>query len=64
MPKANRLAVLLALVPTVALAVAVPVVNRVNPSVFGMPFILFWIVGWVLVSPAFLWFIGRVERRW
>lgn len=60
----NRRAVLLALVPVVALTVAVPFVNRVNPSLFGMPFVLLWIAAWVLVSPVFLWLVGRAERRW
>jgi hypothetical protein len=58
------LAFLVALVPVVALTVAVPFVNRVSPSVFGMPFVLLWIAAWVLVAPAFLWLVGRLERRW
>ena len=57
-------AALVALVPVAALSVAVPFVNRVDPTIFGMPFVLFWIVAWVLATPAFLWLTGRVERRW
>lgn len=53
-----------ALVPVVALSIAVPFVNRIDPTLFGLPFIFVWIMGWVLVTPAFLWLIGRLEHRW
>lgn len=55
---------LLAAIPLAALSVAIPLVNRVEPQIFGVPFLLAWIVAWVLLAPAFLWSIGRVERRW
>jgi Protein of unknown function (DUF3311) len=58
------LRVLLAAIPIVALSFAVPLVNRVEPRILGLPFVLFWIVAWVLLTPAFLWAVGRVERRW
>ena len=51
-------------IPIVALTVAVPFVNRVEPRIFGLPFILAWIAWWVLLTPAFVWGVGRVERRW
>jgi len=54
---------LLAAVPFAALTVAVPLVNRVEPRFFGVPFLLCWIVAWVLLTPAFLWTIARLERR-
>lgn len=55
---------LLAAIPIIALTVAVPFVNRVEPRIFGLPFLLAWIAWWVLITPAFIWGIGRVERRW
>jgi Protein of unknown function (DUF3311) len=54
----------LAAIPIAALSVAVPFVNRVEPRVLGLPFVLAWIVAWILATPAFLWTIGRIERRW
>ena len=54
----------LAAIPIAALTFAVPLVNRVEPRFFGFPFLLSWIVVWVLLTPAFLWMIGRTERRW
>jgi len=54
----------LAAVPVAALSVAVPLVNRVEPRIFGLPFLLCWLVAWVLLTPAFIWAIGRIERHW
>ncbi|HET9029847.1 MAG TPA: DUF3311 domain-containing protein [Candidatus Aquilonibacter sp.] len=55
---------LLAAIPIVALSLAVPFVNRVEPRILGLPFVLAWIALWVILTPAFIWGIGRVERRW
>jgi hypothetical protein len=54
----------LAAIPIAALSIAVPLVNRVEPRILGLPFVLFWIVAWVLLTPAFVWGIGRLERHW
>lgn len=53
-----------AVVPIVALTLGVVFVNRLDPTIFGLPFLLFWVVAWVLLTPAFLWLVGRMERRW
>ncbi len=55
---------LLAAIPIAALTVAVPAVNRLEPRVLGLPFVLFWIVLWVTLTPGFVWAIGRLDRRW
>ncbi|MGA8100019.1 MAG: DUF3311 domain-containing protein [Candidatus Cybelea sp.] len=55
---------LLAAIPLAALSVAIPLVNRVEPRIFGVPFLLGWIVAWVLLTPGFLWTIGRLQRFW
>ena len=54
----------LAAIPIAALSVAVPLVNRVEPRILGLPFVLFWIVAWTFLTPLFLWAVGRLERRW
>ena len=59
-----RMRFLLAAIPIVALTIAVPFVNRVEPRIAGLPFLLAWIAIWVLVTPLFVWGIGRAERRW
>lgn len=60
----QRLRLLLAGIPIAALTLAVPFVNRIEPRILGLPFVLAWIVAWVMVTPLFVWGIGRVERRW
>lgn len=55
---------MLAAIPAAALTIAVPFVNRIEPRIFGAPFLLSWILLWVLLTPAFLWAVGRLERRW
>ncbi|MGA7354926.1 MAG: DUF3311 domain-containing protein [Candidatus Cybelea sp.] len=61
---AGFLRVILAAIPVSALTVAIPLVNRVEPRIFGAPFLLGWIAIWVLLTPAFLWAIGRLDRHW
>ena len=51
---APRGALLSALIPAVALVAGLPFANRLEPVVLGLPFLLFWIVGWVFVTPVFL----------
>ncbi|MGB8909178.1 MAG: DUF3311 domain-containing protein [Candidatus Cybelea sp.] len=55
---------LLAAIPLAALSIAIPLVNRVEPRIFGVPFLLSWIVAWVLLTPGFLWTVGRLEGHW
>jgi hypothetical protein len=54
----------LAACPIAALTIAVPFVNRIEPRVLGLPFLLFWLTLWVVLTPAFVWGIGRLEKRW
>ncbi|MFC7392860.1 DUF3311 domain-containing protein [Scopulibacillus cellulosilyticus] len=43
---------LLAFVPFVGMLGFLPFVNRVTPYILGMPFILFWMVLWVVITSA------------
>lgn len=61
---ARRLRVLLAAVPIAALTLLVPLANRLEPRIAGLPFLLAWIVAWVILTPAFIWSIGRLDRHW
>ncbi len=54
---------LLVMLPIAALSVAIPLVNRIEPRVLGLPFLLFWIVLWVLLTPLALWLFARLEAR-
>ena len=43
-----------AAIPVVALVGGLPFANRLEPMLFGMPFLLTWILGWVAATPVFL----------
>jgi hypothetical protein len=62
-PVARALRVVLAVTPAIMLSLAIPFVNRVEPHVFGLPFLLFWITAWVMLTPLFLYTIFRLEGR-
>jgi hypothetical protein len=56
------LRIVLAIIPIAMLTVVVPLVNRVEPRIFGLPFLLAWIAFWVLVSPIFVYTIYRLDN--
>lgn len=60
----RRTGFILAAIPLMALSIAVPFVNRVEPRILGVPFLLAWLAFWVVVTPFFVWSIGRIEGRW
>jgi hypothetical protein len=60
---ARRGARWLAAVPVLALVTAPFVANRVTPYVFGLPFLLAWIVAWVVLTSAAMGALYYVEHR-
>ena len=54
---------LLALLPPAAILGGVPFANQVRRHVFGMPFLLAWIVGCVLATSLVMAVIGLLDRR-
>lgn len=44
----------LAVLPFIGMLVLIPWVNRTTPFVLGMPFLLFWVVVWVVLTSACL----------
>ena len=64
MSRAKRLGVIgLVALPSLALTLAIPLANRMEPSVGGAPFLLVWIVGWVIATPICLFCISKLEHR-
>lgn len=60
----KRLSLLIAAIPVFALTFAIPLVNRDEPHIVGLPFILVWIIVWIALTPAFLWVVHRnIEGR-
>jgi hypothetical protein len=54
---------LLALVPVLAILGAPWLANRVEPRIFGLPFLLAWVTGAVLASSLVLWIISVLDER-
>jgi len=52
----------LAVVPAIGMLGGVPFANRVTPYVFGLPFLLFWVTAWVVVTSAIMWLIYALDR--
>ncbi|MHB1069744.1 MAG: DUF3311 domain-containing protein [Gemmatimonadaceae bacterium] len=53
---------LLALLPVLGMLGGLPFANRVYPLVFGLPFLMAWLVGWVVATSAIMAFILRLDR--
>ena len=53
----------IALLPAIGLLAGVPFANRVEPYVLGLPFLLFWIVAWVIATSAIMAMIWALDRR-
>ena len=51
----------LAAIPIAMLTVGIPFANRIEPRVFGLPFLLAWIIVWILLTPLFLTLVERGE---
>ena len=64
MPKGTRMALLLGAVPFITLVFALPLLNRIHPVILGLPFLLFWILVWVMLTPLVLYAAYRVEKRY
>ena len=60
MKKPPITALLLALVPFVAICFSVSLWDRVYPLAFGLPFNLFWLVCWIPLTSLCLWGAYRV----
>jgi hypothetical protein len=63
MPKGTKIALGFALIPFLMLVLALPFVNRVKPFVLGLPFLLFWIVLWVFLTPFILMAAYWAEKK-
>jgi hypothetical protein len=52
---------LLAALPFIGILLGVPFVNRTEPLVLGMPFVLAWIVLWVVLTSAIMALVYRLD---
>ena len=56
-------AILVGLIPFLAVCFSVPLWDRIYPLVLGVPFNLFWIVLWILLTPLCMFFAYKIERK-
>ncbi len=63
MQKGTKLALILGAIPFLTLVFALPFVNRITPVILGFPFILFWILLWVILTPGVLFAAHIVEKK-
>ena len=54
-------AILLGLIPFVAICFSVSLWDRVYPMVLGIPFNLFWMILWIVLTTLCLWVAYRLE---
>lgn len=63
MQKGTRYALILGAIPFITLVFALPLVNRVKPVILGLPFLLFWILSWVVLTPFILFAAYLCEKK-
>jgi hypothetical protein len=56
-----KLVYALGVIPFAAILVGILFANRVEPFVLGMPFILFWIVLWVVLTSVIMFVIYKLD---
>jgi hypothetical protein len=61
--KGTKLALMFGAVPFLTLVLALPLVNRLDPVILGLPFLLFWILSWVILTPPLLFAAYLCERK-
>lgn len=55
--------VLLLVVIILGNLVVIPFVNTIHPVVLSMPFFLFWLLLWMILTPLFTWWIYAIDNR-
>jgi hypothetical protein len=51
----------MAALPFIGILLGVPFVNQVEPLILGMPFVLGWIVIWIVLSAIIMGIIYRLD---
>ena len=61
MRKPSRAALLLGLIPFVAMCFSVGLWDRIDPMILGLPFNLAWLICWIVLSTLCMCAAYRVE---
>jgi hypothetical protein len=59
----SRKAVLIGLIPFIGMCLSVPLWDRIYPRVLGLPFNLFWLSSWIVLSSGCMELAYRVEKK-
>ncbi|MFD7918402.1 DUF3311 domain-containing protein [Streptomyces sp. NPDC059740] len=62
-PRLRRPTLWWLLTPYLLYLVVLPLVNRVTPRVFGLPFLLFWLLLATVLTPLGVWLAWRGDRK-
>lgn len=52
---------LLTVIPFIGVLVCIPFVNQVKPYVFGLPFVVFWMVMWVVLTSVIMGIVYKID---
>ena len=56
-------AVLLGLIPFAGVCFSVPLWDRIEPRVLGIPFNMFWLMSWLILTPLCMWGAYALESH-
>ena len=56
-------AIVLGMIPFVAMCLSVAMWDRIDPMILGLPFNLFWLLIWIVLTSICLWGAYRLETR-
>jgi hypothetical protein len=62
MQRPSLIAVIIGLIPFLGMCFTVPWWDRVSPMVFGLPFNLFWLMLWIVLSSVCMALAHHVEQ--
>ncbi len=57
----GRRSLLWLIVPFALFVFALPLANRIDPVILGLPFLMFWILISVILSPLSIWLASRKD---
>ena len=56
-------ALAIGVIPFIGICFSVALWDRATPVVLGLPFNLFWLLAWTLLTPVLMSFAYRLEKR-
>ncbi|MFK2827087.1 DUF3311 domain-containing protein [Bacillus sp. B190/17] len=57
----KRIIILLSIIPFIGSLVVLPLINKIDAYVLGMPFLFFWVTIWTVLISGFLWLIYKLD---